>query len=193
MNSAAFSPWQNGICERNHAGVDDCVQKIISENNKTDLETALVWAINAKNSLQMVHGWSPYQLVFGRNPNLPSVICDHIPALHCTSISEMFAKNLNTLHTSRKAYIQSECSERIRRALRHQIRPSNTIYQTGDKVYYLRDNQWRGPGKVKGQDGKVVFVRHGSIYVRVSTCRFMKVGLFDNINFISGYNRDYVL
>ena len=175
-NSAGFSPWQNGICERNHAVVDDCVERILFDNPKLELETALVWAINAKNSLQMVHGWSPYQLVFGSNPNLPSVLIDKPPALGGSTISEMFAKHLNTLYASRKAFIQSECSERIRRALRHQIRPSNTVFQTGDKVYYRRGDQWRGPGKVLGQDGKIVFVRHGSVYVRVSPCRLIKVG-----------------
>ncbi|CAG2236146.1 unnamed protein product [Mytilus edulis] len=31
MNTAAYSPWQNGICERNHAVVDDCVAKILED------------------------------------------------------------------------------------------------------------------------------------------------------------------
>ena len=35
-------------------------------------------------------------------------------------------------------------------------------------------NRWHGPGKVIGQDGKVVFVRHGDQLVRVSTCRIVK-------------------
>lgn len=176
LNSAGYSPWQNGVCERNHAVVDDCVKKILADSPSLDLEVALVWAVNAKNSLQMVHGWSPYQLVFGANPNLPSVLIDNPPALQGSTVSEMFAKHLNTLYASRKAFIQSECSERIRRALRHQIRSSGTEFQTGDKVYYQRDGQWKGPGKVLGQDGKVVFVRHGNVYVRVSPCRLLKVG-----------------
>ncbi len=175
-NSAGLSPWQNGLCERNHAVVDDCVRKILGDNPKLDLEVALVWALNAKNSMQMVHGWSPYQLVFGSNPNLPSVLIDNPPALTGSTISEMFASHLSALHASRKAFIQSESSERIRRALRHQIRPSGVVYQSGDAVYYRRDNKWKGPGKVLGQDGKVVFVRHGSIYVRVHPCRLIKAG-----------------
>ena len=28
-NTAAYSPWQNGLCERNHAVVDDCVSKML--------------------------------------------------------------------------------------------------------------------------------------------------------------------
>ena len=37
MNTAAYSPWKNGICERNHAVVDDCVLKILDENPETPL------------------------------------------------------------------------------------------------------------------------------------------------------------
>ncbi|PIK44250.1 hypothetical protein BSL78_18893 [Apostichopus japonicus] len=43
----------------------------------------------------------------------------------------------------------------------------------GDRVFYKRDdsNRWRGPGKVIGQDGKVVFV---SQLIRVASCRAIK-------------------
>ena len=141
LNSAGYSPWQNGICERNHAVVDDCVKKILDDQPNISLETALVWAVNAKNALQMVNGFSPFQLVFGCNPNLPSIMIDKPPALAGTTTSEIYAKHLNALHSGRRAFIQAETSERIRRALRHQIRPSGTTYQTGDYVYYQKDNK----------------------------------------------------
>ena len=28
QNTAAYSPWQNGLCERNHAVIDGSVKKI---------------------------------------------------------------------------------------------------------------------------------------------------------------------
>lgn len=179
MNTAAYSPWQNGICERNHAVVDNCVAKILEDQPDLNLEIALVWAVNAKNSLSMVYGWSPYQLVFGANPNMPSVITDKPPALENTTVSQKFANHLNALHSSRRAFIKAESSERIRRALRHKIRASGECFQQGDRVYYKRDDdvKWKGPGTVIGQDGKVVFVRHGSIYVRVHPVRLIRCGL----------------
>ena len=178
MNTAAYSPWQNGVCERNHAVVDDCVEKILEGQPNLNLDVALVWAVNAKNSLSMVYGWSPYQLVYGSNPNLPGVLTDKPPALENTTISEKFARHLNALHSSRRAFVQAESSERIRRALRHKIRTSGEYYQHGDRVYYKRDDdhRWKGPGIVIGQDGKVVFVRHGSMYVRVPPCRLIRCG-----------------
>ena len=47
----------------------------------------------------------------------------------------------------------------------------------GDKVYYKRpgNKEWKGPGRVIGQDGKIVFVRHG-VVVRVHVCRIVKSG-----------------
>ena len=118
MNTAAYSPWQNGICERNHAVVDDCVLEILDENPETPLKAAFVWAVNAKNALQMVYGYSPSQLVFGSNPNLPSVTMDKPPALEGLTTSEIFAGHLNALHSGRRAFLQAETSERIGKALR---------------------------------------------------------------------------
>ncbi|CAC5425237.1 unnamed protein product [Mytilus coruscus] len=131
----------------------------------------------AKNALDNEHGYSPYQLVYGLNPNLPSVLTDKLPALEGTTMSEIVGKHIETLHSARTAFTRSECSERIRRALRKQTRPSGISYQTGDKVYYKRpDNkEWKGPGIVIGQDGAVAFVRHGGMLVRVHQCRLTKV------------------
>ena len=45
-------------------------------------------------------------------------------------------------------------------------------------VHYKRDGstKWLGPGKVIFQDGRLVFVGHGGVYVRVSTNRLIKCG-----------------
>lgn len=50
-----------------------------------------------------------------------------------TTIGETFAKHFNALHSSRRAFIQAESSERIRRALRHKIRLSREYFEHGDK------------------------------------------------------------
>ena len=43
-------------------------------------------------------------------------------------------------------------------------------------MFYKRKGRerWLGPGKVMFQDGKVVFIRHGSSFVRVSPNRLLK-------------------
>lgn len=177
LTTGAESPWQNGICEKNHALVDNILARIDEDLPDTDLETKLAWAGMAKNSLQMTYGYSPNQLVFGQNPKLPNIITDGPPAWEETTTSEMIAKHLNTLHAARKAFIKSESCNRLKAALKAKIRTNNTVYESGDIVYYKRkDDHWMGPAKVAFQDGKVVFIRHGSAFVRVSTNRICKAG-----------------
>ncbi|CAL4122102.1 unnamed protein product [Meganyctiphanes norvegica] len=176
MNSAAESPFSNGLCERNHAVIDDMVLKMLADQPGCSLEIALSWAVHAKNTFQMVEGFSPYQLVFGRNPKLPSVLHDDPPALEGTTTSEIFAKHLNTLVAGRKAFIQAESSSRIRRALKHNIRQVENVFENGDNVYYKRENsnEWKGPGRVIGQDGIVVIIKHGLFTIRAHSSRVIK-------------------
>ena len=177
--TAAESPFQNGLCERNHAVVDNMLMKMEEQCPDTDIEVLLAWANMAKNALQMWNGFSSYQLVFGKNPNLPNIMNDNLPALQGSTSSEILSEHLNALHAARQAFVKSEADERIKRALRSKVRVSEQVYKYGDRVYYKRDGheKWLGPGKVIFQDGKVVFVRHGAVFVRVSTNRLMKAGL----------------
>ena len=177
-NTGAESPWQNGICERNHSVIDLCVEKIIEDDRDLSIEVALAWAVNAKNAISNYSGFSPYQLVLGQNPNLPSVLTDDLPALESKSDQDFVAVHLNALHAARKAYVEAETSDRIRRALCHKVRVVEESFELGDKIFYKRnyDNRWRGPAKVIGQDGKIVYVKHGDQLVRVSTCKIVKIG-----------------
>ena len=173
--TAAYSPWSNGLCERHNQTLTEIMLKV-KKSSGCDWKTALDWALMAKNTMHNVHGFSPYQLVFGQNPNLPSVLVDEPPALEGTTTSKWVGEHISALHKARTAFTEAECSERIRRALRTQLRPTDEHYETGDKVYYKRMdcNEWKGPGVVIGRDGVVIFVRHGGTYVRVHHCRLRK-------------------
>ena len=77
----------------------------------------------------IVYGYSPNQIVFGCNPNLPSCLNDKPHALEGTTSSEVAVKTLNALHAACKAFIENEASEKLRRVLSHKIRPiTTTIY-----------------------------------------------------------------
>ena len=175
VTTPAYSPWSNGLCERHNQILTEILLKV-KKDHKLDWETALSWALMSKNLLQNVHGYSPYQLVFGRNPNLPSTLTDLPPALEGTTRSQVVADHMTALHAARQQFMKAECSERIRRALLRQTRPSLDPCAPGDKVFYKRPDsqEWRGPGKVIGYDGPVVFVRHGGSLVRVHRCRLRK-------------------
>ena len=83
---------------------------------------------------------------------------------------------MEALHSARKAFIESESSERIRKALKNKICTRNESYVNGDLVWYKRKEGDRalGPGKVVFQDGKILFIRHRMTYVRVSVKRVRK-------------------
>ena len=176
-----YSPWSNGLLEIHNRALTEILLEV-RHDHQLDWTTAFSWALMAKISLHDVHGYSPFQSVFGRNPNLPSVLIDQPPALEGSTMSEHVRKHINALHASKEAFVKAECSERIRRALRKQIHSSSREFSPGDKKYYKRpDSQkWKGPGTVIGQDGPVVFVRHGGTLVRVQKCRLQSAPLLDS-------------
>ena len=60
----AESPWCSGLLERHNGVLTEILFKIKKAEFNLDWETALSWALFAKNALHSVHGFSPYQLVF---------------------------------------------------------------------------------------------------------------------------------
>ena len=118
---------------------------------------------NGLKTLYLIDTFTVYFICFGQNPN---IMIDKPPALEGSSTSEAFAKHMNTLCAARQAFVQTESSEKVRRALRHKIRVPSKEFKPGDKVYYKREmsNKWKVPGIVIGQNRKVVFVRHGSTF-----------------------------
>ena len=71
--SAAGSPLSNGIVEKHNGIIGNMMKKVLLYL-KCSLYVTLVWCLSAKNSLLNLYGYSPNQLVFGYNPNFPSVL-----------------------------------------------------------------------------------------------------------------------
>ena len=116
-STAAEAPWSNGMVERHNGILATMTEKVMDDNSCT-LEVAICWAISAKNALHNSFGFSPNQLVFGKNPNTPSVLHDNLPAMEGVTHSKLIASHLNAMNRARKAFIESETSEKLRRALR---------------------------------------------------------------------------
>ena len=134
--TAAESPWSNGLAERHNLVLSDMLDKILHDNN-CDFGLAVAWAVNPKNSLSNIHGFSPYQLAIGTNPKLPSLHTAKAPAITTTPTNKIITRNSQALHKAREAFIASENSEKLKRALSHNIRTSgDTKYLTGDTFYF---------------------------------------------------------
>ena len=183
LNIAAFSTgaeaaWQNGVSERNHATVDNMLLSLMRDYPSTDRNILLAWACYVKNSMTNHLGFSPNQLVFGKNPDMPSIMVDDGPrALQGKTSSSIMQQHLNILQSTREEFVKSDANDRIRRALLAKIDTSGDCYEQGDEVYYHRGNQWRGPARVMFQDGKIVWVRDGSQYARCSVNRIVSRSL----------------
>ena len=67
--TAANSPNQNGMNERNHVVCDRLMDKMRSHDPSLMSELALLWSVLAKNSLQNVSGFTPFQILFGEAPS----------------------------------------------------------------------------------------------------------------------------
>ena len=182
-STAAEAPWSNGINERHNAILGDMIVKVMKDR-KCSLPIAVVWSVSAKNSLANVYGYSPNQLVFGRNPSFPSLLDSKLPALDQSCSSVILQQHLSAMHEARNAFIYAESNEKLSRALRAKTRTSTSLeYENGQSVYYKRDNMpaWKGPGTVIGKEGKTVLVKHGSVYVRVHPSRL----LHENSEFVA--------
>ena len=73
------------------------------------------------------------------------------------------------MQEARKAFVHSESSEKLKRALWHSTRKCNNLKLLwGYSLYYKRNNskRWKGPGKMLGVDGQQILIKHGSNYIR---------------------------
>ena len=75
----------------------DSTKHFLMEDVNCNMETALAWAVSAKNTLQNISGYSPNQLVFGSNFILPSVDSDAPPAMN-TATSSNLVKETSMLY-----------------------------------------------------------------------------------------------
>ena len=176
LDTAAESPFSNGIVERHNALLGHMTEKV-HQDIGCSLDVALMWAVHAKNSLINVFGFSPYQLVFGKNPSVPGNSTNKLPALNSTTSSQIVADHLNSLHKARKSYVEAESSDRIRRALKgHISEGTHQKFCVGDIVYYKRQasKTWLGPAKVLAQDGAQVLLKTGArSLIKVHPCKLL--------------------
>ena len=100
---AAEFPWSNGICEHHKAIITETLLKV-KEDSNCNWETALAWALSAKNSLINANGFSPHQIVFGKNIKIPSIYVDQ-PSADLPE-NKILIRHLNVLHAQGKLLLQ---------------------------------------------------------------------------------------
>ena len=161
--TAAYAPWQNGVCER-HGGIwKDAFGKAYEETqptSKRELHELMDQINHARNSMCRKHGYAPYQHVFGCDLRLPGLVTDPLNVVHSSAVVHGVDSVLATQRlrqAARRAFVDMDNEDKVRRALEHRSRPQRGPFLPGDHVYFWRKmpresnrGRWRGPGLVIG-------------------------------------------
>ena len=143
--TAAHSPTQNGLNEKNHHYVDFMMSKIMIADPNCSPQIALTWAIHASNVLENRFGVSPSMLVFGRNVSAHPDLCPNAPSSLETSIdiSKKIESHLNAISKAREAFIQAESNKTIAEALKSKLFHRHEDLEIGQWIYW-KDSVTKG-------------------------------------------------
>ena len=136
------------------------MSNMMKGNPKVSRKEALFWCCNAKNALQMIEGFSSYQLAFERNPCLPTLADDLPPAIVKKPKSDSLAEMLAGQESAGRAFREVQADKAIRKALSSNIRGHGRRMKLGESVCFWRlgDANWQGPGRVVAIDDYIVTV-----------------------------------
>ena len=101
--TASKTPNANGICERNHFITDHMLDKMLTADPKMEQELALAWSMAASNSLDTVRGRSPSHIVFGVNPNIPTLQTSNFEE---EDVDRTIAKHIAAMRAAKEEYIK---------------------------------------------------------------------------------------
>ena len=97
LTTAAEFLWSNGITQRHNGIIANMVTKVHQESY-CSFEIALAWSVAAKNASKNLCGYSPNQLVFGKNPNMQTTLNSKLPTKEGKTSSQIIADNIFSLY-----------------------------------------------------------------------------------------------
>ena len=170
---AGQAHWQHGKIERHGQTVKDMIKKVVHQSNlkgPLEMSWAAIESCCAKNSLVREHGFSPNQLLFGKEPRCYGEIEEKgEPCAFHFDVGEggsQVAKRMKYRHQARQAYIESQANQMLNRTARNKTRPW-VEPQIGGKCFFFREVKrkdqkgkkpcWQGPGLVVGIQGQSNF------------------------------------
>merc|ERR1711954_317093 len=112
--TAAYAPYSNGMCERNHAVVDTMIEKFKSDDPNSSEQDALDYALHAKNMQTTRKGFSPFQIVFGSNPRIAGISEGNLASMSSKFASEDVRKHLERIQTARDAFHTADNDDKIK-------------------------------------------------------------------------------
>merc|ERR1712237_194532 len=162
----SYSPWSNGINERNHYSSDIIVKKVMEEDKKVTLSEAVSMAAWTHNTNQNTRGYSPLQLVTGKSIMLPGLSNGNL-ATESLYDDEAIRRIMERHHEVLKQYREIEFTKKLERAKTTRSKGyEDIILQEGDIVFYQNkgNKAWCGPEKIFAiQNNSVFIIANGSM------------------------------
>jgi len=140
--TSTFSPQQNGTNERNHATADIMVRRFMLENPNIPLQLAVDKAAWAKNSIiTSPQGFSPFQIVYGRNPTIPGWSdCTTGALIENLSEYEIARKIMDSMMQNRVKFMEADADRRIQTAFKDRLPESSKIaFNDQDHVIFYNN------------------------------------------------------
>lgn len=140
QTTATESAFSNRIVERHNLLMSETFWRLFSFV-KCKPEVALLLAVSAKTLLKNFGGIAPNQLVFGHNPNSPSVLEDKLPVLENSTSCDFTQPKYECYLKMLTTFFAAEFSKKTSQALRcKEGSYSDVVYVNGDWVYVVKNN-----------------------------------------------------
>merc|ERR1712240_366210 len=172
--SPAYSPWSNGINERNHASCDMTIKKLMEDRN-IELSDVLVKTVAWTHNTNVNRaGYSPLTLVTGKAVSIQGLTMGNEGSESLTD-AEVVRKIRQTINKVTKEFREAETKMKLKECQGVRVRSyqHQSNYVRGDKVWYqYKDgNAWHGPGEVIYQKGNIVFLHSNGDVKKVAACK----------------------
>ena len=134
--TAGEAHWQLGITERSIQTVFNTAEKIRDEL-KIPMEKAVTLAVKAHNTCERIHGYTPSQWAFGRNPSWDDTLHEQPEATVNISRdgNEMFQQKLQQQITARKIFEEEILRQKVQRAARAKHRRDLVLSQANSSMF----------------------------------------------------------
>ena len=182
-----YSPWSNGINERNHYSADIIVKKAQETDKTLSLQKAVDLASWTHNTNINLHGYEPMRLVTGKSVNIPGVTTGN-EATDSLYDSEAVQRIMERHQEFIQKFREQEYSNKLKRAATSRSNVMNNFfYNEGDEVFFQEKDRksWIGPVKVFCQKGREIYLFSNGNIRKVPSCKvkpFKTVSSFVDIN-----------
>jgi hypothetical protein len=172
---AGQAHWQNGKSERHGSIVKEMVRKTVVQSGavgEDEMKEVGKECVVAKNSLVREHGFSPEQLVFGKEIHKEGELwANGEPVAYHFEVGERgsrLARLVKFRYEARCAFVKAQSQDMLNRTVANRTRPWKEP-RIGQTVFFYRENRkvmvsgWIGPALVVGLQGNSnVWLTYGS-------------------------------